>query len=469
MSTALTVRPSLFVRMVRATPLLRALIPVENPQEHIAGSDYVSTGPMGTAPSFSVARSMSAYGAFPWVVACVEALCTDLGGLPLRVKVGGERQDNHPVLDLMARPSERTSGLVFMHQWITDLSLTGWAPCLVLVDHRGDPASVVRLHPQRTTIKPTPAGEPDVYVYNHGGGEPQPYRYDDVLCPRRPSWEDDPSSVYGQGAIRALNETLTADLAFQKLTAQAARHGRPAAVVKPAVGPDKAVTTWNPKKVKEVKRAVEKAAGDSHGGIMVLNALLDIETLGWSPRDMEAPKQAELSRETILAAFHVPPSRVGLPTANYATQAQQMKTYWEHLQGLAALIAGELTRLARRWDPSAVVYFDFSGVEALQAQRSERLQRVQLHTFNGLSAADAYRAEGFDELADKVRDDVDEKQDAARGLALDILRSGEPLDDTMRHELIAALDGGWQERGLRLVEGGKREPVADMGWLAPGA
>ena len=37
-----------------------------------------------------------------------------------------------------------------------------------------------------------------------------------------------------------------------------------------------AVTTWNPKKVKEVKRAVEKAAGDSHGGIMVLNALLDI-------------------------------------------------------------------------------------------------------------------------------------------------------------------------------------------------
>ena len=468
MTTALTVRPSWFVRAIRATPILRALIPVEKPQEHTAGSDYVSGSPMGAVPSFSVPRSMSAYGTFPWVVAAIEAIYTDLGSLPLRVKVRGERVEQHPVLELLKKPSQRTSRQTFLQQWIVDFTLAGWAPRLILVDHRDDPAALIRLHTQRTTIKPTSAGEPDLYVYNHGGGEPTPYLYNSVLCPRRPSWEDDPSSVYGQGAIRPLNETLTADLAFQKLTAQAAHSGRPALAVTPKQGKDAAITKWGPKQLKEIKAAIRKGANENHGGFLILNGLMDLLPIGWSPRDMEAPEQAKLSRETQLAVLHVPPSRVGLPTANYATQKQQMKTYWEHLQGTAALFAGELTRLAQRWDPAAEVFFDFSGVEALQTARSERLQRVQLHIFNGLPAADAYRAEGFDELADKVRDDADAEQDAARAVALDILRSGEPLDDTTRRELVAALDGGWRERGLRLVEGGGA-PVADMDWLASGA
>ena len=308
----------------------------------------------------------------------------------------------------------------------------------MLSDARGAPSSLVRLHPSRTTIKPTPAGEPDCFAYGQSGGAPRLYSFHDVLCPRRPSWEDDPSSVYGQGAIRALNDTLTADLAFQKLNAQAARHGRPAALIKPAATADTAAVRWNSTQLAEIKAAVGKMARDSHGGFAVLNGLLDLVPIGWSPRDMEAPEQARLSRETTLAAFGVPPSRVGLPTANYATQRQQMRTYWEGLQGIAAAFDAEMTRLARRFDGAVEIYHDFAGVDALQTSRTERLDRVQRHIFAGLSPRDAYQAEGFDELSQQVVEPA--LDDAAeRALALDILSEPGEIADDVRRDLLELL------------------------------
>ena len=95
---SLPVQPSWFVRAVRATPILRALIPVEGPESFKAGSDYASGLP--AAPAFDVRRSMSAYGAFPWVVACCGAVSSDLSGVPLQVTIGGEVVDDHPVLEL---------------------------------------------------------------------------------------------------------------------------------------------------------------------------------------------------------------------------------------------------------------------------------------------------------------------------------------------------------------------------------
>ena len=328
---ALTVRPSWFVRTMRATPILRRLIPVENPEAFKAGSDYASSWP--AAPAFDVRRSMSAYGAFPWVVACCSAVSSDLSGVPLRVKIGGEVVKDHPVLELIRQPTARTSGVGLERQWVTDFLLNGWAPLLILRGSGGVPASLIRMHPARVRIKTTASGEPDLYVYDEQGAETA-YRYEDVLCPRSPSWSDDPSSVYGQGAIAALNEELSADLAAQKMTRKAASAGRPDAVFKPSK--DSGVTKWGPAQVREIRDAIGKMLRDSNGGVAILNGMGELETLGWSPRDIEYPELRKLTRETILGTFGVPPTRVGLPTANYATAREQMRVYWEHMVGLSA-------------------------------------------------------------------------------------------------------------------------------------
>ena len=455
----LAIRPSWFVRLIRSTPVLRGLIPVENPENFRAGSDYASSWP--ASPAFDVRRSMSAYGAFPWVVACCGAVSTDLSGIPIRVKVNGEVVQDHPVLDLLKAPSTRTSGVSLERQWVTDYLLNGWAPLLVLRGSRGLPVSLLRMHPARVRIKATPSGEPDLFIYDEQGSETA-YRFDDVLCPRAPSWSATPSSVYGQGAIAALNEELTADLAAQRMTRKAASTGRPDAVFKPAK--EAGVQRWGPAQVREIRDALSKMLRDTNGGVAVLNGIGELQTLGWSPRDLEYPELRKLTRETILATFGCPPTRVGLPTANFATAREQMRGYWEGLVGLSAMFAVEMTRLARMFGQEGVeVFYDFSRIDALQASRSDRLTRVQLHVFNGMTPSDAYLAEGFDELSAKltitpveveeVPDVSAESREEARAM-LEVLRSGGELTDEVWLELIASCEAiatSGEVRGLAWV------------------
>ena len=436
-NTALSIRSNWFVRVVRATPLFRALLPVEAPTEFRAGSDYLTNATQ--PPGYPARGAMSAMGAFPWVVACASAISIDLSSLPIRAMSGGQRVDDHPILDLLSKPSERTRGINFLRQWVTDFLLVGWAPVLILENPGdGQHEARVRMLPARTKISATGIGEPNLFIYDEQGRNTA-YDYKSVVCPRSPSFEDGPNSVYGEGAIRALHRDLMADLSAQELAERSAKTGRPSAVATPAGG--SGVERWNSKQIKSIKDALSKLQNDSHGGIAVLNGLVDISPLGWSPRDMEFGESRKLTRETVLASFHCPPSRVGLPTANYATQKQQMATYWEHLQGIAALFASELSRLGSRFADPVTVEFDFSGVQALQGQRTERLQRVSQHIMNGVTPSDAYRFEGFDSLSDRVADFAFEQAEQNRNTVITALESNDPIDSSTRSQLASLLRG----------------------------
>ena len=440
-STAIAVNPGLFLRVLMKTPVLRRLVPVEKPTEFVAGSDYVS----GATPAepYPARGAMSAHGAFPWVVSCCSALSVDLSSVPIRVyDRSGQQLEQHPLLDMLEQPSTRTPGVTFFRQWVTDYTLVGWAPRLVLQDLTGQPESLIRLHTARTRIRPTDSGEPEAYEY--GTDSRVSYSYKSVLCPRQPSFEDGPESVYGQGAIRALHRDLSADLSAQQLAQRSAKTGRPSAGATPSSG--SGIDRWNAKQVRSLTEQLRSLAHDSHGGIAVLNGLVDIKSLGWSPRDMEFGEGRKLTRETVLAAFHVPPSRVGLPTANYATQKQQNATYWTHLVGVAEGFRAELNRLGSMFRDPVTVRFDFSRVEALQGARTERLDRVSKHISHGMTAADAYRMEGFDEAAELVSNTLQPEQDTEVKAVIDLLEKG-GVTDTLAMEMAEVLRPDWRSNG----------------------
>ncbi len=54
-----------------------------------------------------------------------------------------------------------------------------------------------------------------------------------------------------------------------------------------------------------------------------------------------------------------------------------------------------MTRIAQMFDPSFYVEIDFSGVDALQAVRTEKLERIRIHIESGMSASEAYAYEGL--------------------------------------------------------------------------
>ena len=391
-SSDLAIRGGWFPRLLKALRLVE--VRDDGTTNHIAGSDFI--GDTASPRQYSAINSMSAMSAFPWVRSCVEAISADLSGLQIRVIRGrgadAEQVDDHPVLDLLDRPSSTVPGVLFRRQMIVDLVLSGDA--FLLIAGADEPRALIRLHPERVRVIPSDDGQVQGYEYS-GAGASQRYTIDQVLHIRLPSWQDTPAMLYGTGAIEALQHDLTTDLAASKLAAASASNGMPTGIISPSEEGDR----WSAQQIKQLREGFEKQL-KSKSGVVLLGAGVDYKQLSMTMRDMEYQNTRIMAREAVLAAMGVPPVVVGLPNANFATAQAQRRQFAETQQGRAALIDSELTRLARMFPDSEGirVMHDFSEVDALQESRTERVNRVQSWYMMGVPLHEAAALEGFDQI-----------------------------------------------------------------------
>ena len=345
-------------------------------------------------PDYPVANSMSAMAAFPWVRACVLAIVDDLSGLPLvaiETQPNGTRKQNpsNPVLDMLRRPSSRMTGRRLRRQSLMDFVLTGNA-FFYLPDPLGVSrglSPIVRLHPRLVQPHVDGMGLPVSYEYNGR----DTYGIDEVLHVADVSWSDRPNMLLGESAIRSLHEDLTSHKAAKKHAAKSAQRGRPEFLVSP-MATSAGVGSFGKNGTTAIAEAFEESLLQGKG-VIAINKPLDVTPLQLTARDMEFAEQYEQTVYAILAVFGVPPVRVGLPGANYGTAKTQMRAYWETLQHKAALFDDELSRLTG--DSRVRIEHDFSGVDALQVARTERLERVSLWAAMGFDPEEAARHEGF--------------------------------------------------------------------------
>jgi phage portal protein BeeE len=387
---------------------------IEEPESFDAGADYASGIP--TAPRYDPRRAMSALPANPWLAAAVTARAEDLAGVPLRVSLNGEDLEGETADEVLALFPR-----LLRMQAVADRDLEGNAYLLPLRGF-GAPVEVKRLHPARVDLIPAEDGSVAGYEYRGSGESVRTYLPSDVQHVRGISWADDPTGLFGIGAIQSLDADLVADRNLAQASARSASKGRPDAIYRPSS--DKVV--WNQRQTAEIKRNLEQVMSRNEGGVAVLSGMGTLEVLGWSPREMQGVEQRTWTRETILARLGVPGTRVGLPDANYATALAQLTIYWTNLRATAALLDDAFTAIAQMHTEGLVIRHDFTQVPALQASRSAALDRVGLHVQNGVPPAAAYRLEGFEGVATALDGpEVEEEpsaapeapQDAPRGLA----------------------------------------------------
>lgn len=351
------------------------------------GTDYAVAGAAGVPDD--IPQAMSAYGAFPWVVACLRAITTDLGGVPLVVEQrrGGRwtAVEGHPLQELLEQPTPAHPGVLWRAQQLVDLYLTGNAYTLQVYASRL--LSLPRLHPERVELYADETRA--VAGYRYSAGIVVSYMAADVMHVRLPSYAPGPAGEYGQGLIKALTPELNADLRASTLAANVARRGRPDVIVSPTDG-----AMLSRESIQRIKEAWNKLMSD--GGALVLDGSVKVDMPAFTPRDMEFQASRAWTRDTVLAAFGVPPTRVGLPTANYATAREQSQVYWDNLRGVAALLDAGWRQLARRWYGRDIrVRHDFSGVPILQDMRNAQLGRVSQWVLLGADPAKAAEYEGL--------------------------------------------------------------------------
>ena len=351
------------------------------------GATYAQ--PMGVRPTYDPEEAMSAYAGHGYTYAAVSRAAQDLAALPLRLLKGKNRVlvEEHPVIDLLDKPSSTVDGFLFREQLCTDLILTG--NCYILLLGQTDkPTSIVRLHPE--DIQPSTDSTGIIgYIYR-SGGQTVAYPVERIVHGRLASWKNGPSELIGTGAIEPLARELTADINSQNLVSNASAQARPDLLISPKDPSD----IWGPEMRRDIASQYRKLS--AQGGAMVLSGLAQIEPLSLSPRDMEYVEARKMARESISAVTGVPPTVLGLPSANYALSRQQARNYWSVQTKRGKRLAMLFSSIAQRWNEDLEFEHDYSGVEALQESRTEQLERVQMHIMNGISPRAAYKYEGLD-------------------------------------------------------------------------
>jgi HK97 family phage portal protein len=335
----------------------------------------------GVSPAYPIANSMSTMACFPWVWTCVRAVAGDTAGLPqvaVRRGLRGERTIvNDPILVLLEHPSTGVTGHLFRKQLFADYLLTGNAYVW-----RASQVELLRLHPEN--VQPIPMGKglgQAVGAFKVWDGEKHVILpASEVLHIRDISWASGVQSLLGESAIRCLHDDLTMELGAKKLAATQAAKGRPDG----NLGEDGAkalVNRW------------EQATKAMHGAFATGRGV-KATPLGWSPKEFEFAERSAVVRDVILAVFEVPPARAGLSSANYGTQKQQMRTYWESVQRRTAAFDEAFSMWAL---PGTRIETDFTNVESLQVAYTERQQRILTWVALGASPSEAAAYEGFDE------------------------------------------------------------------------
>jgi HK97 family phage portal protein/HK97 family phage prohead protease len=373
--------------------IIRRLQVVEEPEQIRYGHAWSQE--LGVQQPYPAVNSMSAFGKFPWIYAAVEAVATDIAGLPLQVRrLVGDRNravQRHPFLRLMERPTSSTGPTLWRRQMIVDLLLTGNYFALIL--GRGSSVtSLVRLHPEHVQIIPSSSGGVAAYRYTEEGVSTD-YSPDDVIHVRQTSYRDGPQSLYGQGVIEVLETELTGEYAASQRWRDEAGRGQPTMTISPKDG-----ASIRPDVLEKLVASIQRHANRT--GIVPIGGPVDITQLPFNARDMEFSAARDWTRASILAVVGVAYVRLFLPSANFATAKQQNRIYWQNLLGLIALVEDALSVVAVRMGRvSDRVAHDTSNVEALQESRTDRMTRAALLVEKfGIEPIAALQVEGFTEI-----------------------------------------------------------------------
>jgi HK97 family phage portal protein len=404
-----------FVRLYNAILGKSYAKQIEKPKEENRGASWNSAG--GVQNTFSAQVSMDAYGIHGYTHAGVKRLSQDLSALPLRLIKGyGDKAVeimDHPVLDLLRMPTTDIDEFLFREQITIDLVLSG--NCYILLLGSSDrPVSMVRLHPEEVRIVTDPQKGLVGYEHNSSGSVVL-YPPERIIHGKNASYQKGPQALYGTGAIQPLARELDADLNSQKLVSEATQKGRPDVLLSPKEDGD----IWN----KEVRRQIldQYSGMQKSGGAMVLSGQVNVDLLQLSPREMEFQASRTFARESISAVLGVPPSILGLPTANYALGRQQAVEYWSNQIKRGKRIALLFTRIARLWEDDLHFEHDYSEVEALQSVRDAKLLRVEKHIFFGIAPEVAYATEGLEFPRKQEPKDVGQEEDENVRYLIDVI------------------------------------------------
>ncbi|MEM7214849.1 MAG: phage portal protein [Pseudomonadota bacterium] len=361
----------------------------------------------GGVPSWSMFENGgSARNGFcrnPVVYRCVSMISETAASVPLKVCEDRLDCDEHPLLDVLARPNMRQSGAKLLESLYAHLLISGNAYLTRI--HLGDDLREIHvLDPQKVSVTAEEQGWPVEYTYA-SKQERTVYRQDRErpevlhLSLFNPLNETDGLSPVS-AAHMALDIHNSASAWNKALLDNSARPSG-ALVYASAAGENLTDDQFN-----RLKGELEEGytgAGRA-GRPMVLEGGLDWKSMGFSPRDMDFLQAKNGAAREIALAFGVPPMLLGIPGDNtYSNYREANLAFWRQtVMPLVEKTARDLgIWLSADFGPDITLAAATDHVSVFASEREMHWNRIDRASF--LTSDEKREILGFSPLED---DDV---------------------------------------------------------------
>jgi HK97 family phage portal protein len=331
----------------------------------------------------------------------VRLVAEAIGSLSFVLYDGAAELNDHPLLDLLARPNPRQDGASLLEALSAHLLLSGNA-YVEAVGIDGETAPNVRelyaLRPDRMKVVPGPDGWPQAYEYTVNGTS---VRFDQS-APLPPIVQltlfNPLDDYYGLSPLEAAAvavDTHNAAARWNKALLDNAARPSGALVYD---GPEGAV--MSDAQFERLKRELAdqyQGAGNA-GRPLLLEGGLDWKAMSLSPKDMDFMEAKHSAAREIALAFGVPPMLLAIPGDNtYSNYQEANRVFWRQtVLPLGNRIAGALAHwLAPAFGAGLSLVADTDRIEALSPDRAalwDRVTKAPFLTVNEKRAATGYGA-----------------------------------------------------------------------------
>ena len=319
------------------------------------------------------------------VYRCVNEIAQGASAVPFKVFDGDIELDNHPIKDLLERPSPQYAGVEFFQAVYSHLLLAGNSYILkTMVGNQ--PRELHILRPDRMRIKPSKTRIPDAYEYMLNGKVVE-------------SWDADPETgaseikhfktwhpqddYYGlsplsAGAVDVDQHNMSAKHNYNLLANGARPSG--AVIFKPKDESGMTVQLTEGQRQQLMSDLELRFNGTNNAGrTMLLEGDFDFKEMGLSPKDMDFIQMKNMTARDIALVFGVPSQLVGVPdnqTYNNVSEAR-LALYEDTIIPLLKRVESDLNEwLGADFSENVNVKYDIDAIPAMAERRKKIYENV---------------------------------------------------------------------------------------------
>ncbi|MBM2293760.1 phage portal protein [Sulfitobacter pseudonitzschiae] len=315
---------------------------------------------------------------------CTKMIATCAANIPLLLKRGKMEVAEHPILDLLKRPSATMGGKAFFERFASFTLLSGNGYIEAVGPKNQPPRELWAPRSDRMKVLPGITGLPSGFEYEHGGAKKvwsvSPLNgKSDILHVK----EFHPlNDWYGMSRIEAAAygvDRHNAASAHNKALLDNGARPSGMMVFKPLTGDGQPVSA--PKEVieKAEKELMQRHNGPENAGKpMVVNGAVEWVEMGLSPKDMDFDKGKDDAARDICLAWGVPHILVvkGQSTYNNVSEAK-LELYEDNVIPFLGMVLDELNNwLCPRYGEGFRLEADLDAVSALEERRVARRKSV---------------------------------------------------------------------------------------------